>query len=245
MTRVAKHLIADAKAEKNNRNVCLTCDIREMAVCSALRPEELLRLNKIATARVLEPEETVFYEGDEADTLYNVTTGCVRMTKMLADGRRQVTGFLYPGDFLGLAFYDKYAYSAEAVGIARLCRFSHDKFQALLRDCPELEHRVLGQVSNELAAAQDQILLLGRKSAREKLASFLIHLSERAELRGNDSCMLDLPMQRRDIADYIGVSVETVSRLFTSFKNDGVIGVPDAKHVVLLQTNVLEDLAGL
>jgi len=209
-----------------------------------LRPEELPRLNAIVSAQDFYPHQTLFYEGDPADTLYNVTRGCVRLSKMLADGRRQITGFLLPGDFLGLAYYESYAYTAEAIASVRVCVFPRDKFQRLLGEFPEFEHRLLSRASNELASAQDQLLLLGRKGAKEKLASFLLLLRRRAMARGNADPALDLPMTRNDIADYIGLTTETVSRTFTKLVDEGVLGLPSPQHVVIHAREVLEELAG-
>ncbi len=225
-------------------SVCETCDIRETAICGVLNPDELPRLNAIVAAQNVAPQQAVFFEGDPADTLYNVTRGCVRLSKMLADGRRQVTGFLLPGDFLGLAYYESYAYTAEAVDAVRLCVFPREKFQALLTEFPQFERRLLSRASNELASAQDQLLLLGRKGAKEKLASFLLLLGRRARLRGTVDGALDLPMTRNDIADYIGLTTETVSRTFTKLVDEAVLELPSPQHVLIKRPEVLEDLAG-
>ena len=225
-------------------SICEECDIRETAICAVLSPEELPRLDAIVSAQDFLAQQTIFYESDPADTLFNVTRGCVRLSKMLADGRRQVTGFLLPGDFLGLAYYESYAYTAEAIGPVRVCVFPRDKFQALLGEFPKFERRLLSRASNELASAQDQLLLLGRKGAKEKLASFLLLLSRRAKSRGDTTPELDLPMTRTDIADYIGLTTETVSRTFTKLVEQGVITLTSPQHVVIDRHEVLQDLAG-
>ncbi len=229
---------------RSRGSVCESCDIRETAICAVLRPEELPRLNAIVSAQDFAAQQTIFYEDDPAETLYNVTNGCVRLSKMLADGRRQITGFLMPGDFLGLAYYENYAYTAEAIGQVRVCVFPRDKFQALLGEFPQFERRLLSRASNELAAAQDQLLLLGRKGAKEKLASFLLLLSRRAKYRGLVDPALDLPMTRNDIADYVGLTTETVSRTFTKLVDAGTIELTSPQHVVIHQPEMLEELAG-
>ena len=154
-------------------NPCEVCPVREFSVCAALTADELERLNAILTRVTFEPEQAVFYEEDPATAVFNVTSGTLRLSKMLPDGRRQITGFLSPGDFLGIACPGTYAYTAEAVTPLSLCRFSRSRLEALFRELPELERRVLSVASNELRAAQDQMLLLGRKTAQEKLATFL------------------------------------------------------------------------
>ncbi len=188
------------------------------------------------------PGETVFFEGDHANSLYNVTQGCVRLSKLLPDGRRQITGFLFPGDFLGLAYVDNYAFTAEAITQLRVCLFPRGRFQALLEDIPAMEKRLLGMASNELAAAQDQILLLGRKSAKEKLASFLLNLLHRRSDEGSNT--VELPMTRSDIADCVGLTTETVSRTFTKLSEEGLISLNTPHKVVLNGLSELKDLAG-
>ena len=110
---------------------CETCEVRDKAICAALTDDELRQLNAIATAVKVRTGGTVFYEGDDSTYLFNVVTGALRLTKLLPDGRRQVTGFLFPGDFLGLAVTEVYAYSAEALTDVSLCRFARTSLTAI------------------------------------------------------------------------------------------------------------------
>lgn len=197
---------------------CDDCAIRETSVCEVLEPEQLARMRSIATIMYLEPGSTLFQESEPAEHLCNVVEGAVKH-KLLPDGRRQITGFLFPGDFLGVALNKSYAYSAEAMGNVRLCRFPRRKLENLLTELPNLEHRLLEVAGNELVAAQDQMLLLGRKTARERLASFLMMVSRRAAARGRPDTPVELPMSRADIGDYLGLTTETVSRTFTQLKS--------------------------
>src|SRR3546814_7558200 len=128
---------------------------------------------------VLPAGSSIADEGDAADHVYNATGGAVRLNNLLSDGRRAVTGFLFAGDFLGLTARDTYACSAEALTPVRLCRFPRRKLEQLFVELPNLELRLLVIASSELAAAQDQMVLLGRKLAREKVASFLLQHSPR------------------------------------------------------------------
>ncbi|HZD24904.1 MAG TPA: cyclic nucleotide-binding domain-containing protein [Alphaproteobacteria bacterium] len=221
---------------------CRACTIRELSVCSALSDAEISSLEAILSQAILAPGQTVFYEGDAAEHVYNITSGTVRLSKLLADGRRQVTGFLMPGDFLGFASEDAYTYTAEAVGDVNICRFAVKEFEALFERFPQLERRLLARASNELAEAQDQMMLLGRKSPVEKLASFLLRQSERLERMGEEGNPVRLAMGRSDIADYLGLTVETVSRSFTKLRKDGLIGLPDPNTVVLSDLDGLTDL---
>jgi CRP/FNR family transcriptional regulator len=183
----------------------------------------------------------IFREGDPAGFLFNLVAGAVRIHKLLPDGRRQIVGFLVAGDFLGLAYNDTYGYTAEAIGPARLCRVRRTEYEGLLAELPGLEKRLFTVESNELTVAQDQMLLLGRKTAKEKLATFLMQLAERASRHGGDG-MLELPMVRADIADYLGLTVETVSRTISQFKRDGLIRLLPDNRVQLTRRDVLDHL---
>ena len=142
---------------------CQSCAVRDQTVCAALSDEELREVSKITTAVNLAKGATVFFEGDENTYLFNVVSGAVRLSKLLSDGRRQVTGFLFPGDFLGLSVADTYAYSAEALSATSLCRFNRASLIKLLDRFPKLEHRLLELASNELIEAQAHMVLLGQK----------------------------------------------------------------------------------
>jgi CRP/FNR family transcriptional regulator len=221
---------------------CAACEIRELAVCQALSDEEISSLEAILTQHKYAPGQTIFYEGDPADYVYSLTAGTMRLSKLLSDGRRQVTGFLRAGDFLGFTRDDAYSYTAEAVTNVDICRFAIKEFEALFKHFPQLEHRLLARASNELAEAQDQMLLLGRKSPTEKLASFLLRQMHKAEKMGEPSSPIRLAMGRSDIADYLGLTIETVSRSFTKLRKDGVLELPDPNTVVVADMDRLEEL---
>lgn len=224
-------------------NPCATCAVRGMALCAPLEGSELEKLNGIVTHLRLEAEASVFYEGDPAEYIFNVTSGCVRLSKMMSDGRRQITGFLFPGDFFGLAFDRSYTYSAEAVSDVQLCRFPRAKLEALFREFPKLEHRLLSMAANELVTAQDHMLMLGRKTAEERVASFLVSLARRAGRAGRRESPIELPMNRTDIADHLGLTIETVSRTFTQLRKAKLIDLGDAKHVTVLDRPKLDGIA--
>jgi len=191
----------------------------------------------------LAPRSIVIEEGETAEWLFNVTEGVVKLYKLLPDGRQQVTGFLFAGDFLGIALNDTYAYSAEAIGTTSLCRFARSGLETLLDDLPHLEKRLLSMASNELVQAQDQLLLLGRKTAREKVLSFLLNLSRRAEGRGEPKTPVHVPMSRDAIADYLGLTTETVSRTLTKLKTEGSIRLLEGNKIDLPDFEALKDMA--
>ena len=222
---------------------CSACTIRHLTLCASLEEAELAGMSAIVSSKELAPGDPLFDEGEPADHVFNVTAGAVKIYKLLADGRRQMTGFLFPGDFLGLANQEIYAYSAEAVTHTTLCRFPRRKLERLLDLYPKMERRLLSMASHELAVAQEQMLLLGRKTAREKIASFLLMLSRRAVQRGQNGNPVSVPMSRNDIADYLGLTTETVSRTFTQLKRKGVINLLPGGKVELAERPRLEEIA--
>lgn len=221
--------------------LCEECRVRPISVCRSLAGPALDELDAITQRVRLAAGRILFDEGEPADNLFTLTEGVVKLFKMLPDGRRQITGFLVPGDFLGLAYFRSYAYSAEAVTDAHLCRFPRERFMALLERHPALEKELLSRASSELAAAQEQMLLLGRKSARERVASFLSSLARRHGSTGG--ALIALPMSRYDIADYLGLTVETVSREIQAAKASGVIEMPDRHHFRVVDRQRLEAAA--
>jgi CRP/FNR family transcriptional regulator, anaerobic regulatory protein len=222
---------------------CAACSVRELSVCAVLDGDELSELASISHDCTLDAGETLFSEGDGAEHVYNVTAGWVKLYKLLPDGRRQITGFLTAGDFLGLAAADTWVNSAEAVTGIALCRFSRRRLDGLMQQFPHLQRRLLSMAAGELALAQDQMLLLGRKTAKEKICSFLLSLSRRARLRGHADNPIYLPMGRADIGDYLGLTMETVSRTFTQLKTAGIISLLDGHQVQLTKRDVITELA--
>jgi CRP/FNR family transcriptional regulator len=210
---------------------CVHCDLGPMAFCAGLSTKQFRCFMTILGQASIEPDTTIFREGDSAQHLYTITAGAVKLYKLLPDGRRQITAFLFPGDFFGMSINDNYAYTAETMSPVVVCRFPRRKLEALFDELPMLEKKLLGATTQELAAAQEQMLLLGRKTAREKLATFLVVLWKKLSAKGDKSPLFVLPMNRSDIADFLGLTIETVSRTLTGLKRDGLILLPDANHV--------------
>ncbi len=227
-----------------NAPPCRNCDVvREIAFCGELTYDEIRRLASARCHVHLPADVTLFREGDAADHVYSIASGTLKLYKLMSDGRRQIVGFLFSGDMFGLAVDGGYAYTAETVTPAQICRFTHRKLDTLRGEIPRLERKMFAMAVRDLAAAQEQMLLLGRKTAKERVASFLLKLSCRLELRGQPSSPVELPMSRADIADYLGLTIETVSRTFTHLKREGVIGLPTADHALLVDTRVLKDIS--
>lgn len=227
---------------------CATCSARSTSVCNAMVDKDLDRLAASAASMTIQAGHSFIQEGDPAEHFFNVTSGTAKLFKLLPDGRRQITGFAGIGHFLGLAVSTAYSFSAEAVDTMRICRFSRSRLRTLLDDFPAMEKRLLEVASNELVAAQEQMLLLGRKTARERVASFLVaRASMLIQCTGSTKLNLatpvSLPMTRGDIADYLGLTIETVSRTLTRLRTERLIDVPNTSDVVLLDPDALEQLA--
>jgi CRP/FNR family transcriptional regulator len=230
-------------AGPNRLASCAACPVRHLAVCSALDGDEMSRLNALLTPVELNRGEPLLDEGEPADYVFNLTAGTLKLYRLLPDGRRQITGFLFPGDFLGLADRSDYTCSAEAVTEATLCRFPRKNLENLFSEIPHLEGRLLGMARTELAESQDHMLLLGRKSAKERIASFILMLSNRAVRRGLGANPVSVPMSRNDIGDFLGLTTETVSRTITSLKRSGIIAADSDRKISITNPDDLAELA--
>lgn len=209
----------------------------------SLRSVETDPFAAIGMVRRFDRDTEIFAEGNAADAVYRVVEGTVRLYKLLPDGRRQVIGFLQAGDLMGLAMGGSYLYTAETVTAAAVRRIPRARFDALMDEQPALARKMMATMAGELVAAQDQMLLLGRKTAVEKLASFLLTLGRRAAARTPGCRRIELPMSRTDIADYLGLTTETVSRGFTKLKTSRLIRLLDGHEVELTDIEALTDLA--
>jgi CRP/FNR family transcriptional regulator, anaerobic regulatory protein len=223
---------------------CLTCEARQTSVCNAIADADLGQLAAIAVVTEAPTGRTFIDEGDPADCFFNITAGRAKLFKLLPDGRRQITGFVGVGHFLGLAVSDTYAFSAEAIEPVRYCRFSRNRLRKLLDNFPLMEKRLLEVAANELVAAQEQMLLLGRKTARERLASFLLMQSRQGLPCGHARRRFTLPMTRGDIADYLGLTIETVSRTLTRLRGEHMIELVAQNELMICNPRSLESLAG-
>jgi CRP/FNR family transcriptional regulator len=204
---------------------CADCAIRGFSVCALLDKIEMRDFEQLSRRVRFSTCETVFAQEDITLSFYNLLDGVVRLYKLLPDGRRQIVGFALPGDFLGMTTADRHGFSADAIGPVTVCQFARAPFARFAEDKPNLLRRINELTVQELTQARDHMVLLGRRSAEEKVATFLVGWRDRlAELRGPSDTVL-LPMSRQDIADYLGLTIETVSRTFTKLERDGVIEI--------------------
>jgi CRP/FNR family transcriptional regulator len=187
-------------------------------------------------------DRILFGQGDAAHSVYRILSGVLRIYKLMPDGRRHVTDFLIAGDVLGFEVGDRHRVAAEAVVDCVVRRYPRTQVDIAAHHRPDFARRLLDLAWNRLAAAQAQLVSLGRKTAEERLASFLLALSVRA---GRVDRAIALPMSRADIADHLGLTIETVSRLFTRLRKEGVIDLPDAHSFRVLAQAALEAKGGI
>ncbi|WP_210485319.1 Crp/Fnr family transcriptional regulator [Microvirga antarctica] len=188
--------------------------------------------------------QAVFWEGDASSHLFQLTEGCLRLYRILSDGRRAVTGFVFPGESLGVSFQGPHLYTAEAVTPVRLNRLSLSRLYAAVDASVHLRQQLLARMYRDMSAAQHLIILLGQLSAEERVASFLLSAGRRSGADRSRPLTIDLPMSRLDIADYLGLTIETVCRVFSKFKRDGLIALEGRQRIVLRHPAALQALAG-
>jgi CRP/FNR family transcriptional regulator len=210
-----------------------------LTLCRGLERQAVSHVAAISSLCRKAAGETLFSEGDAADGAYEVVKGTLRLYKLLPDGRRQIVGFPTAGHMLGLAPEGTHVYTAEAVTDVTLCRYPRASFNRLVDHVPGLARRLWAVTADELRFAQNQLLLLGRKTATEKVASFLLLLADQQ----NATDEIAVPMTRTDIGDYLGLTIETVSRTLTRLKRDRLIGLPSPDRIELLDSDQLADVA--
>ena len=219
---------------------CAGCKVRTAAVCGVLECDKLEKFRRLGSSFRLGVGQPLFHEGDAATRVFTLTEGTLKLYKLLPDGRRQVTGFMHAGDFLGISVHDEHAFTAEAMEQVQLCAFPRARFDDFVEDNGELERELYRLATHELAAAQQQMVLLGRKTAAERVASFFLALAERVERNsGATTRFIDLPMTRSDIADYLGLTKETVSRVLALLKRQRLIRLEALDRIEILDRHGL------
>ena len=213
-------------------------DAASTATARATGFDALAALEQIGTSRSFTRDEAIYAESDLSDCWYNVISGTVRICKLLADGRRHIAEFCFPGDCFGLPASGVRVASAEAVGAVVVTRYPQRASDRLRDENPRLARGLYDRTLRELIHAQTRMLLLGRMTASERVASFLLEISDRKDTPH----ALDLPMSRNDIADYLGLTIETVCRVLSGFRRNGIIAIPMPYRIELRDREVLEAL---
>ncbi len=226
------------------RVACKNCALTTLCLPLGLCPEDVERLDGIVKrTRPLHRGDFLFRNADRFRSLYVVKTGSVKTFAPSADGGEQVLGFHLPGELIGLDAIERdiHACSAKVLETSAICEIPFDRLEELTASIPSLQRQMYRLLSKEIAQDTEMLLLLGKKSADERLAAFLLSMSHRLQNRGLSASDFYLSMSRHEIGNYLGLAVETVSRLFTRFQDDGLMQV-DRKHIKILDMNALEVL---
>lgn len=222
---------------KNVGQDCTDCPIRHNAICAHCETDELQTLESMKTYRTYAPGETVIWAGDDLKFLGSVVDGVASLSRTLSDGRRQMVGMLFPSDFVGRPGRTTTPYDVVAATELRICTFRKKPFEDLIARTPTIERRLLTMTLDELDAAREWMTLLGRKTAREKIASVLMIFARRSSMLEKsdvgDGFEFDLPVTREVIADYLGLTIETVSRQISALRKEQQIKLEGARHVII------------
>lgn len=227
---------------------CADCPIRHNAVCAHCDTDELEQLEAIKTYRTFTAGEVIVWAGDPMDFVASVVSGVATLTQTMEDGRRQMVGLLLASDFLGRPNRESVTYDVTATTDVVLCCFRRKPFQKVIVDTPHVSQRLLEMTLDELDAAREWMLILGRKTAREKIASFLAILARRnsgsAGAKPGVDMQFELPLTREAMSEYLGLTLETVSRQMSGLKRDGVIVLDGKRKIVVPDFDALLNETG-
>lgn len=234
----AKFSFLKGQGNQPKKDLCSSCQAHEFALCSRLKGDELVEFGQNKQNKAFQPGQMLFSEYDDAKYFYTVISGEVRLSRMLDDGRRQITGFKSTGDFIGLSVDGHFTTDAEAIGDVTVCQFPVKSLNTSLEENHLVQSRLMQMMQSEVIKLQDHMLLLGRKTPVEKVANFLCERANRKnKIEGisdeEAQVEITLPMCRTDIADFLGLTIETVSRTFTKLRKLGVIELQTSQHIVI------------
>lgn len=221
------------------RNYCRTCPIRDASICQALPTSALAELNHMAWRRKIRSGGSIFGTGVETGIVANIVSGVVRLSRSLGDGRTQIVGLQFAPEFIGRPFSGSGNISAEAATDVELCCFSKPQFEALLRAHRGLQELLVQRMLQDLDQAREWMLLLGRKTALERVATLLLLCAEK--MRGSECgegseinrLTFELPLSRTEMAEYLGLTLETVSRMLRSLAQSGIISIHRGRGITI------------
>ncbi len=225
---------------------CSDCSLRDLCLPLGLDESDMQALEgTIKSRRKLKKGDFLYRAGDPFRALFAIRSGSTKTCEIAADGSVQITGFHLPGELLGIDAIsnDKHPCDVLALEPSEVCEVPFDRLEELARELPGLQHQLFRLMSREIVEEEAQLLMLGRMKAEERLAAFLLSLSKRYQRLGYSPTEMHLPMSRQDLGDYLGLALETVSRLFSRFQEDGLITV-QGRNVRLLSLVLLQDVTG-
>jgi len=228
---------------------CRDCPIRHRAVCARCEPDELERLEAVKYYKTYSAGQTVIWSGDRLEFVASVVSGVATLSQTMEDGRKQMVGLLLPSDFIGRPGREHASFDVTAVSDITICCFRRKPFEELLVSTPHVSQRLLEMALDELDAAREWMLVLGRKTAREKIASLIAIIARRDEkakeaLSRGKPLTVSLPLTREAMADYLGLTLETVSRQVSALKKAGVIELAGKRQITIPDFGRLMDETG-
>jgi CRP/FNR family transcriptional regulator len=227
--------------------VCRACEARHKGVCGALNAKQLTELAKHTTKHKYDASTGLVSDGAKVERYANIMSGVIKLAKLTTDGRQQIVGLQFAPDFLGRPFSQISDFDVEAATDVRVCSFPREVLNKLTQESPELEHRLHAQTLKELDEARDWMLALGRKSAAERVAGFLCFIAERINPDmdlDQGPVRFDIPLKRADMADFLGLTIETVSRQITKLRQARVIEIENNRTVIIPELETLRKVAG-
>lgn len=228
--------------------LCQACEARHKGICGGMKPDELLSLSKATSIRTFSAGAELTSEKQSSDIYANILSGVVKLSKLLSDGRQQIVGLQFAPDFLGRPFSKQSDVTAEAATDVTICQFPSSDLHEMMAASEGLEMRLHQQSLKELDEARDWMLTLGRRTATEKVSMFLLQLARHSDpYREPDfdkPLSIVVPLTRADIADFLGLTIETVSRQFTKLRKDGIITEISGRSLTLKSIGDLEEMAG-
>ena len=221
---------------------CRSCQARHGVVCGALSNSQLRELGRHSLRRTVGAGCEIIAQGSESSSSSNIMRGVVKLCKVMPDGRQQIVGLQFAPDFVGRPFVRESTLSAEAATDAEICFFPRNLLDRMISEAPELQRSLHDQALKELDAAREWMLTLGRRTAGEKVASLLYLIATHAEPQTATSTDFDLPLSRTEIADFLGMTIETVSRQMTRLRKSGVIRIENFRHIIVPDMDELEQM---
>jgi CRP/FNR family transcriptional regulator len=227
------------------KNKCKHCHAVSYCLSGKLDGEDLKDFTSLVKQRKpICRGERLFQSGNLFTSIYVVHTGSIKTYIESSDGEQQITGFYFPGDIIGIDAFDTgyHSSSAETLEPSSFCEMSVNRFKSLVREIPSLQHEFFCHISREIKNEQALMLLLGKMNSKRRLATFLLKMSDNIQIQGGSSQDINLKMTRHDIANYLGLAIETVSRLFTNYQNSEILGV-NGRNIIIKNKNKLQSIA--
>ena len=225
---------------------CQTCSLSSLCLPVSLQQDEVEKLDNIVEkSRPMHKGDLLFRQGEPLKSIYALRAGSVKTFTVTHDGEEQINGFYFPGELVGLAAIDEgeYPMSAKMMETTTVCEIPYERLDELLGQMPELRRSMMRTMGREIRDDQQMMMLLSRKTAEQRIATFLLKLSSRYQARGYSATQFRLSMSRNEIGNYLGLAVETVSRIFTRFASSGMVRV-EGKEIELLDLAALNEASG-